>query len=139
MEIKLKNYELVPVFEFLQAMELKASDSRHRSKVAAKVKEAIAALQEAQKDLQKEFAVKKEGEIVYQHDGINAVIQQDKMAEYTAENEQLLSEEVIIQSGMFASNFKSFAKVLAEYDAIISGINADVYDRLLTEFEQGEY
>lgn len=138
MQIKLKNYELIPVLEFLQGMELKAGDSRHRSKLVNKVKEAVMELQSAQKELQKEYAVKQDGQIVMAEDGINAVIVPEKMPEYTAESSQLMAEEVVIHAGMFEQNFKSLHAVLAEYTAVLSGVDAEIYDRLLTEFEQEE-
>ena len=47
-----------------------------------------------------------------------------------------MEEEVVIEGGMYARNFDEIPRILEDYDGMLSGKDAEVYDRLLDEFEK---
>ncbi|MDT2715681.1 hypothetical protein P7E12_16095, partial [Enterococcus gallinarum] len=58
------------------------------------------------------------------------------VAIFNKEQAILLNEEVVIEGGMYARNFDEIPRILEEYDGMISGKDAEIYDRLLDEFEK---
>ncbi|WP_461198562.1 DUF1617 family protein [Enterococcus sp. N249-2] len=140
MKIMLRNYELAPTLNFLQGMDLKAaSQSRQRSKLRNLVMEALEGFQEAQKELYDLYAEKdSNGELVISEDGTDYKIRKDLKKKFLEEMNTLLSEEVIIEGGTYARNITAFGEILAKYEGVISGKEADIYDRLMDEFEKEE-
>lgn len=137
MKIELTNYLLVPAVEFLSGMELKASESRHRSKLCKKLTEAITSLQESQKELQELYGERdKEGNLIYLEDGLNVVVQVGKQADFKKELDILANEVAVIESGIYAKNFEKMATVLENYEGTLSGQDAALYDILLDKFEE---
>lgn len=47
----------------------------------------------------------------------------------------LLEEEIIVEGGMYAKNLSEVQRILSEYDGVLSGEEAQIYDRLMDEFE----
>ena len=47
-----------------------------------------------------------------------------------------MEEEVVIEGGMYVRNFDEIPRILEDYDGMLSGKDAEVYDRLLDEFEK---
>ncbi len=140
MKIMLRNYELAPTLNFLQGMDLKAaSQSRQRSKLRNLVMEALEGFQEAQKELYDIYAEKdSNGELVINEDGTDYKIRKDLKKQFLEEMNTLLSEEVIIEGGTYARNIIAFGEILGKYEGVISGKEADIYDRLMDEFEKEE-
>lgn len=139
MKITLKNYELSPALLFIQKMELKATDSRHRSKFKNILSEAIKGLQESEMALYEQYGQKdSNGELLVNEAQTGYEVKTESKAQFLKELGTLLEEEIVIDGGMYAKNFSSFGKVLCTYAGVISGKDADIYDRLMDEFEKEE-
>lgn len=137
MKITLKNYELTAIFLFIQKMELKAADSRHRSKVKNALIEAVEGLQESERELYEVYGEKDaDGQLVINESGSSYKVLPENEVQFLKEMNKLLNEEIVIDSGLYAQNFGMFSKVLADYDGVVSGKDADAYDRLMDEFEK---
>ena len=134
--ITLENYLIVPCINLLNGMELKASDSRHRTKFLGLLKEAFEGLQESEKALLMECAELDESGDLKQSENGTYTLKKDKAQEYHAEHKKLMDEKVIIEGGMHAHNVEAFGKILQDYDGVISGAEAAAFDRLLEEFEK---
>lgn len=136
----LRNYELAPTLNFLQGMDLKAaSQSRQRSKLRNLVMEALEGFQEAQKELYELYAEKNSnGELAINDDGTDYKIRKESKKKFLEEMNILLSEEVIIEGGIHTRNISAFGDILANYEGVISGKEADIYDRLMDEYEKEE-
>lgn len=135
MKINLKNRELKPAIDFLENIDLKANkDSRHRTKLVKQIRMAFEEFVEEEKELMIKFRLldeenrlKKEEERALQD-----------VLSFSKEQSILLEEEVVIEGGMYAKNFDQIPRILEEYNGMLSGKEADIYDRLMDEFEQEE-
>lgn len=137
MKLTLKNYELIPMMEFLQKMELPANESRPVVKFVKLLSEALKDIQESQMALIEQFGKRDDkGEIVLTEDGTDYLIDPDKSEDYEDHSKELLNEEVVIEGGPFVKVIERLPAVLEKYDTKISGKDALIYDRLLDEFEK---
>ncbi|WP_195957616.1 DUF1617 family protein [Enterococcus gallinarum] len=133
MKITLKNNELAPAINFLEGMTLKANkDSRHRTKLVKRIREAFTELSDEEKSLMEKFnLLDANGQLK------NSENQDVKdVAAFNKEQEILMDEEVVIEGGMYARNFDEVPRILNDYDGMLSGKDAEIYDRLLDEFEK---
>lgn len=132
MEITLKNTELPVAINFLQNMNLKAADSRHRSKLVKLLVEAYEEFGIEEKNLMKKFdLLDVEGNLIEE-----SKRDLENVRKYNQEQKILAIEEVVIQGGMFSKNIEQMQRVLTQYDGELSGEEAEIYDRLLDEFEK---
>lgn len=132
MIITLKNIELPTAINFLQGMTLKAADSRHRSKLVKLLTRAYDEFSKEEKELMGKFDLLDEnGNLL---DESNRDL--EKVSKYNEEQKILATEEVIIQGGMFAKNIDQMQRILEEFEGELSGQEAEIYDRLLDEFEK---
>lgn len=139
MKITLKNYELGAALLFIQNMELKAADSRHRSKFKKALMEAVQGLQESELELYDLYGRKdNEGQLIVNEEKTGYEVKPENRNQFYQEMNVLLDEEIVIKSGLYARNFEMFGEVLSEYNGVISGKEADIYDRLMDEFEKEE-
>lgn len=111
MNIKLKNKELVPAVNFLNSMNLKASESRHRSKLIKQLLSAVESLNESELLLADEYGQKDEKGKLVENDG-KVMLIKEKVDEYREEHQKLLDEEVVIESGKFVRNFEGMVSIL---------------------------
>lgn len=132
MEITLKNKELVPSINFLQSLDLKAVDSRHRSKLVKLLGKALDEYAEEERLLMITY------DLLDENKKLKSESERDveKVNAFTLEQAVLSDEEVKIEGGMFASNIDEVKRILEEYDGNLSGKDAEIYDRLLDEFEK---
>lgn len=131
------NYELAIAISFLQEMKLKASDSRHRTKLVKELTQLHEELVKEQLELIEQFGQRDDGgSLMSTEDGQNYLIEPSKAQEYQKENTRLLGEEVVITGGAYINNIKQMGRVLSEYTGELSGQSAEIYDRLLDEFEK---
>ena len=132
MKITLKNKELLPSITLMQMMELKSSDSRHRSKFIKLLSEAKEAYVEANNDLLESLGV------LASDGSIKKEVEEDKSIVIYANKEIdiLANEEIVIEGGMFVKNITEIPRILHEFEGELSGQNAEIYDRLLDEFEK---
>ncbi|MBK0036670.1 MULTISPECIES: DUF1617 family protein [unclassified Enterococcus] len=133
MKITLKNNELAPAINFLESMTLKANkDSRHRTKLVKQIREAFKELSDEEKALMEKFSLLDENGQLKDGDDQDA----KDVAGFNKEQAILMEEEVVIEGGMYARNFDEIPRILKDYDGMLSGKDAEVYDRLLDEFEK---
>lgn len=132
MKITLKNNELAPAINFLEGMTLTANkDSRHRTKLVKQIREAFMELSEEEKVLMDKFnLLDDDGQLKDRKDQL-----QSDIASFNKEQAELMEEEVIIEGGMYARNIDEIPRILEAYDGMLSGEEAEIYDRLLDEFE----
>jgi len=132
MKITLENKELISAINFLENMDLKANkDSRHRTKLVKLIKNAFTELIDDEKELLKKFdLVNEDGQIKEDKDQLK-----ENAIGFNKEREILMNEKVVIEGGMYAKNLDELPRILNEYEGILSGSNAEIYDRLLDEFE----
>ncbi|NKD38248.1 DUF1617 family protein [Enterococcus casseliflavus] len=131
MNITLKNNELMAAITFLEGMPLSAKDSRHRTKLVKRLKEAAEELFEEEKALMEKFNFLTEASQLK----ATAELDPTDIAAFNAEQAVLMEEEVVIEYGMYAKNIAEIPRILESYDEVISGKDAEIYDRLLDEFE----
>ncbi|WP_195907757.1 DUF1617 family protein [Enterococcus casseliflavus] len=129
--IKLKNKEITTAINFLDRMNLKPKDSRHRSKFVKQLNKALLELSEEEKTLMNKFElIDSNGQLKSDNDR-----KIDNVLAFNREQTILLEEEIIVEGGMYAKNLSEIQRILSEYDGVLSGEEAQIYDRLLDEFE----
>lgn len=135
MKITLKNKEIIPAINFLQKMELSANkDSRHRSKLVSKLQDAFKEFSDDEKELMQVNNLLTEEGTLKTEDQRNV----EDVAAFNRDQEILREEEVVIQGGMYARNFDELPRIFENYDVVLSGDDAEIYDRLMDEFEKNE-
>lgn len=135
MKITLKNKEIIPAINFLQKMELSANkDSRHRSKLVSKLQDAFKEFSDDEKELMQANNLLTEEGTLKTEDQRNV----EDVAAFNRDQEILREEEVVIQGGMYARNFDELPRIFENYDVVLSGDDAEIYDRLMDEFEKNE-
>lgn len=129
--IKLKNKEITTAINFLDRMNLKPKDSRHRSKFVKQLNKALLELSEEEKTLMNKFElIDSNGQLKSDNDR-----KIENVLAFNREQTILLEEEIIVEGGMYAKNLSEVQRILSEYDGVLSGEEAQIYDRLLDEFE----
>jgi len=136
MKLVFKNHELVPAINFLKQLELKASESRHRTKLVNLLLKAADGLQESEVELLEEYGVKDESGKLKKTEGGDYQLEELRAGEFHAEQKKLLLEEVTIEPGMYLENIQQMQGILDAYTGVISGETAEIYDRLLSELEK---
>ncbi|WP_278529567.1 DUF1617 family protein [Enterococcus asini] len=134
MKIELKNKELAPAINFLQSLNLKAKDSRCRSKLVKIINEAYEDLGKEELNLMQESGVADESGVLIKESDRDP----KKVTEFKKDQTALMDELVVIEGGLYAKNIDEIPRILAEYDGEMSGVDAEIYDRLLDEFEKGD-
>lgn len=134
MSITLKNKELVPTINFLQSLSLRPADSRQRSKFVKELSKALESYSEEEKALLKDL------NLLDENDEILDVEKQDKdsVKIFNAEQVKLMDEEVVITGGIHEKNIAKIPKILNNLEIELSGIDAEIYDRLLDEFDKAD-
>lgn len=132
--LTLQNMELQPAIQLLQSMKLKGKESRNRSKLVKRLQESLEEYARYEKDLLVENGLS---------DGKGGVIPEsdmdpDKKENYLKEQKKLLEEKVSIEGGVYVHNIAGVKDILKKYDGEWSGVDAEIYDRLLDEFEKNE-
>lgn len=133
MKIKLRNKELGAAIHFLTEMNLVANkDSRHRSKLIKLLTPALEELiTEEQKLIESCGIADDQGKLLPPEKR-----DPEKTIAFSKDQQILLNEEVVIDGGMFEKNLKELFRILNEYEGELSGEDAEIYDRLLDEFEK---
>ena len=138
-ELHLKNMEIVPAMNFLSKMTLVNKESRCRNKLLKMLGKALTGLQESETELLEAYGVKDEnGEFKRTPDGNGYELKKGTEKQYASERKLLLEEVVSIKGGMYAQNISQVQEILYNYSGELSGIDAEIYDRLLDEFENNE-
>lgn len=132
MKIELKNKELSQAINFLSAMNLRAKDSRHRSKLVKILTKAFKELGEEETKLMEDNHLLDESGALLK----DADRKPEDVRTFNKEQEALMDEVVTIEGGLYSKNIDEIPRILAEYDGEMSGVDAEIYDRLLDEFEK---
>ena len=124
--------------QFLIKLELRNKTSRLRNKLAKKLDAITVELDEERIELLKELATKDEaGEpVIIELNGQQSYDVQDK-DELADQINELRNEKVAVEIGEYSSNFSPLFEYLdsEEFDMVLSGQDALIYDELLTIWE----
>lgn len=135
MKLRFKTAEVPLAVQFLRGLSLSGSQSRARSKLVKQLAEALNAASEDEIELYKQYSeTDATGELVKDDQG-RFITPPEKQAELNAEHEKLMAEPIVIDGGMYAEQIAGLQQVLADYDGQLSGDDAQIYDRILDEFE----
>lgn len=129
-----KKEEAQPLMSFLVTVKLKNRNSRLRNKLNKKFEEVVAELEEDRVTLCKEHAEKDDNGKPVVVDGEYKILDISSLNEQIVE---LFAEEVYIEVGEYSSNFEPLFAYLdsEEFDMMLSGQEANCYDRLLDIWE----
>lgn len=134
MKITLKNSELATTINFLKGIPVKGEDSRHRTKLKKQLELAFGELIEAEKELMSEYELLDENKELLAPEKQNV----ESVAKFKAQQNILMEEEVVIESGAYVKNFNEMPRILKAYEGELSGDEADIYDKLLDQMENQE-
>ena len=138
MEIRLENCYLEPSIKFLNQLKLKGKKSRARTQLVKLLVEQLRVLAEAQNALVEEYGKRdEEGNFIHasEEKGGGVLIEPRKAKEYLKEHDLLMKEVAEIQGATYIDHEKDMQMILEQCELELSGIDADVYDRLLEAFE----
>lgn len=134
-KIVLRKEEAEPLAKYLQDLELRNKVSRLRNKFIKKLTAIQKEMEEDRIELAKEHAeLDESGEPIVNENEYKII---DRTAFFDELN-SLVNEEVSIEVGDFSNNFEPLFSFLDSdsYDVLLSGVNANCYDRLLEAWEQ---
>ena len=129
-----KKEEVQPLMNFLATVKLKNKNSRLRNKLNKKFGEVVTELDEDRVALCKEYSEKDDNGEPVVVDGEYKILDTSSLNEQIVE---LFTEEVYIEVGEYSSNFEPLFAYLdsEEFDMLLSGQEANCYDRLLDIWE----
>ncbi|SFH68537.1 DUF1617 family protein [Pisciglobus halotolerans] len=137
--IKLENKSIVPVFNFLQSVNLKANKaSRGRTQFSKRLEEKNKEFNEALDEIRKEyFEIDENGELIIEND---KYIYKDESQE-TEVNEKIkeLNEEKFeIHFGEYSTKYENLFTALDNLEIELSGQDAFAYNELMDAYEANE-
>ena len=138
MYIFIENKFISPSIQFLNRLKLKGKESRARSKLVKILFVKLKQLADEEMTLAEEYGEKDDsGNFVYapKDKGRGIVIDPLKVKDYLKEHQLLMDELVEISEGTYDNHLNELYCILEECTEELSGIDAEVYDRLLDAFE----
>lgn len=133
MKINIKNEHVGETINFLFDLPLKGKQSRHRTRFINLLTEKHKQIVEEELQLIKEFAgVDENGEPKRNEHG-NFDVKDVK--EFKKQQEELLSEEYVVEGGDYHGMLKTVKEIVLNYDEEVSGKKAVIYDYLCEAFE----
>jgi len=140
--MKIKKYNLMSVFQFLEKATLVGSASRARTKLNKQIGEAISELQEDETKLAKDMggSVDENGHVDFilesnDDDEAQKEYTQGKHIAFAKEQSELRQEEALFTEKT-QGQFESLKNALYDYEEKLSGQDAVVYDILLDSLEE---
>ena len=138
--IKLENQLLLPVFTFLQNVNLKANKaSRGRTQLLKRLEEKSKEFNEALTEIRKEyFEVGEDGELVVVDGQYKFKDEENKItleAELNGKVEELNKEHFEIQFGEYSTKYDALFIALDNLEIEISGQEAFAYNELMDAYE----
>lgn len=136
--IKLQNQLIVPLFQFLQEINLKGKPSRGRTQFSKRLEEKSKEFNDSLTNLRKEyFELDNKGELKVDGD---KYIYKDKTQEKELEEKikELNEEEFEIQFGEYSTKYEALFTALNNLDEELNGQKALAYDELMTAYEANE-
>lgn len=137
MKIMLANRYLQSVADLLEAMPLKAAQSRARSKLLILVRDALARFAEDEYDLVAAYATHDaENQPVFSDDGTFALSDPAQAGEFHAARTQLLDSLAEVSGPTYDGHETALRDLLDSYDEPLSGQTAEAYDVLYDALSQ---
>lgn len=137
-KLELTPLELTPAITLLQKLPLKKQASRDRSKLVKLLSTALDSFSADEIDLFKQYCeLDEHGELV-QDEGGHYKPLPDKREELNAEHQKMLSDPLTIEGGLYTHNIDRVPAILEKIDIDLSNQDAEIYDRLLDEFEAND-
>ncbi|MGB3161540.1 MAG: DUF1617 family protein [Carnobacterium sp.] len=141
--IKLENQLLLPVFTFLQNVNLKANKaSRGRTQLLKRLEEKSKEFNEALTEIRKEyFEISEDGELVVVDGKYEFKDKENKVtleAELNDKVEELNKETFEIQFGEYSTKYDALFLALDNLEVEISGQEAFAYNELMDAYEVNE-
>lgn len=136
--IKLQNQLIVPVFQFLQEVNLKGKASRGRTQFSKRLEEKIKEFDEALTEIRKEyFELDEDGELKVDDDKYTFK-DKSKEEELNEKIQELNEEEFEIQFGEYSTKYEALFTALDNLEEELNGQKALAYDELMTAYEANE-
>lgn len=133
--LKIKNYQLVDVIEFLDKVELLPKASRVRTKLNKLLYAKISDLQSDEMALLEKFGEKDENGKLIENDGAYTLIKATAN-EYYREKQVLLEESASVNVDELTDKLSVLIKELESSDNKLSGKDAEALDLLLDLLEE---
>ena len=133
--LKVKNYQLVAVLEFLEKAALKPRASRVRTKLVKLLYTKIEELQGDEMALLDKFGKKGENGKLIENQGTFTLIE-ETAAEYHQEKRTLLEETASVNVDELKDKLAVLMEELENSDVTVSGKDAEVLDLLLDALEE---
>ncbi len=137
-KITLSNKEVLDAYKFLQNLTLSAKASRGRSKLLKRLEEKNKEFNDDLKELQNQyFDTEEDGSFKTAHGQMlfKEEITNDDKVEYFKAYDELFKDEVVIEFGEYSKKYEDLFDGLETLTQEISGENANIYDKLLDEYE----
>lgn len=139
--IKLKNVEVVPVFNFLQEVELVGQASRGRTKFNKRLEEKNKEFNEDLTEIRKDyFEVDEAGELVVKDNKFQPKedMTDEQKKELKDRVKELEEEEVEVSFSEYSKKYEALFEALDQLDVPLKGQDAFAYDQLMTAYEENE-
>jgi len=133
--LKIKNYQLVDVLEFLERAELKPKASRVRTKLNKLFYAKIRDLQGDEMALLDKYGSKDENSKLIENNGTYTLVE-TTAAEYHQEKRALLEETTSVNADELRDKFAVLIEELENSDVRLSGKDAEALDLLLDVLEE---
>jgi hypothetical protein len=133
--LKVKNYQLVDLLEFLEKAELKPKASRVRTKLNKLFYAKITDLQGDEMALLERFGKKDAGGKLIENQGTYSLVE-TTAAEYHQEKRTLLEETASVSVDELRDNIGVLIEELINSDVRLSGKDAEALDLLLDALEE---
>jgi hypothetical protein len=132
--LKIQNYRLVDILEFLEKTELKPKASRVRTKLGKLIYAKIQDLQADEMALLEKFGKRDEGGALIESQGTYSLVEKTA-AEYHAEKRTLLEETAAVVADELRDNLGVLIEELVNSEVRVSGKDAQSLDLLLDVLE----
>lgn len=139
--IKMRNIDVVPVFNFLGDLELVGQASRGRTKFNSRLEEKNKEYMEDLKVIQKEyFEVDEAGELKQKGDKLIPLENlTDEDRKVLNERVKELQEETVeVSFTEYSTKYEAMFKKLDKWEEPLKGQDAYAYDLLMTAYEENE-
>lgn len=134
------NETIVPVFRFLQQVDLKKNASRGRNKLLKRLEEKSTEYNDALREIRLEyFKVDEDGEFVKETDGTLSYIDKTKKKEAEERTAEVNKETFEIHFGEHSTKYDAMFEAILEKEEEMSGEIAFGYDELLEAYEANDH
>jgi Protein of unknown function (DUF1617). len=133
--LKVKNYQLVDLLEFLEKVALKPRASRVRTKLNKLFYAKIEDLQSDEMALLDKFGKKDEDGKLIENQG-TFTLEEETASEYHQEKRTLLEETAVVNIDELKDKLAVLVEELENSDVKVSGKNAEALDLLLDALEK---